>query len=209
MKIVPDDEKDPFEINMDMGHGAISADGKYIAVGCQDSSHYVLDKNYEVAGTICPRSEYPHFACFHDKKGYVIFNACHFYNGATICAELDLLPGLEADAYEADERLIYLDEVARVYAAVPTEEGMILGDANGYLWHRKGHDSFIWYCFVGSTICAMDVSKDGKTLVVSTYAGIVHKLNLDGEKDPYRIATANIEEERRWLFWKDYEPMVW
>lgn len=37
---------DALEMSLDMEHGAVSPDGKYIVVGSQDSSHLIFNDNY-------------------------------------------------------------------------------------------------------------------------------------------------------------------
>ena len=59
----------------------------------------------------------------------------------------------------------------------------------------------------------MDISADGKRLVLGTYSGILADIVLDaGESpDPYVVGYgANHRETRRYLFWGDVgEMLVW
>ncbi len=203
---------DPPSYSLSMEHGAISPDGSLIATGDQDSLHLVFDaKTLKVVGEIGNRSEYPHFACFSSDGKMIAFNSCHFYNGVSIGVPTRLLPGLKTEPYEPDDRVVELEDSARVYAAVCRGDEFIVGDAHGYLraFDTKGH--FRWQHFIGSTVGDIDVGRDGKRLVVTTYAGFVSFIDLDtSEADPFIIGTATHKERRRWLFWKNEKtPLVW
>lgn len=55
----------------------------------------------------------------------------------------------------------------------------------------------------------MDISQDGKKLLVGTYAGMLHLLELDAEtKSDYSIGTSNIFEYKRWIIWKGEEDIL-
>ena len=73
-----------------MEHGAVSRDGRFVAVGCQDSSHLVYDDQLELIGDIGNQSEYPHYAVFSADQSMIAFNSCHFYNGITVGVPLAL-----------------------------------------------------------------------------------------------------------------------
>ncbi len=194
-----------------MPHGAVSPDGALIAVGCQDSHHLVFDRNLRRIASIGPHGEYPHYALFSPDGRTVAFNACHFYNGATIAVPVDLLPGHDSDFYAEVDGITVIEPGARVYAGVARGDAFILGDANGYVRAVSRAGDTLWQHFIGSTISAMDMSPDGKTLVVGTYAGFVSIIDLDaGRKQPYQIGTGDHMEQRRWLFWKTEErPLAW
>ena len=110
-----------------------------------------------------------------------------------------------------DRDLVLLDDGARVYAAVWWKGEFILGDASGRLcaYDTSGH--FRWEHHIGSSVGDIDLSPDGKRLVVTTYAGFLCLLDLDtGERDPFTIGTATHRERRRWIFWKNEpKPLVW
>lgn len=202
---------DPLNLNIDMEHGTISPDGKFIAVGSQDSNHLIFNENYELVGDVGPMSSYPHYTVFSEDSEFLACNSCHFYNGITIGVPLSLLPGLKTEPYELDNRLVELDDYARVYAAVSRQDEFIFGDAYGYLRAVDKSGNFRWQHFIGSSIGDMDISRDGKTLIASTYAGFLSIIKLDtGKADPYTIGTATHQEIRRWLFWKkEKKPLVW
>ena len=80
----------------------------------------------------------------------------------------------------------------------------------GYLraFDMKGNPR--WRHFIGSRIDAIDVSRDGKRLIATTYAGFLSIIDLDtGERDPFTIGTATHPERRRWVFWRGEKPHVW
>ncbi|MCG8403930.1 MAG: hypothetical protein MI923_01905 [Phycisphaerales bacterium] len=194
---------------LDMEHGAVSKDGKLIAVGSQDSSHLVFNDQLEIIGEVAPRSSYPHYALFSSDGHMIAFNACHFYDGVTIGVPTQILP--VAELHEHDERIPDLHDNARVYAGVSRNDEFIVGDAYGYVRAFDTKGEARWQHFIGSTICAMDISPDGKTLVVATYAGFLSIIQLDaGKRAPYQIGTGNHVETRRWIFWKDEpRPLIW
>jgi WD40 repeat protein len=202
----------PSIYGLSMEHGAVSPDGRFIATGHQSSAHFVFDAaTYKIVGEIGPISEYPHHAAFSGDGEMILLNACHFYNGATVGVPTRLLPGLKTEFYKPDPRMPTLEDGARVYASVDRSDEFIIGDAHGYLraFDRAGKPR--WRHFIGSTIGDIDISPDGKKLVVSSYAGFLCFLDLDtGERDPFAIGTATHRERRRWLFWKNEpKPLVW
>jgi len=201
---------DALEMSLDMEHGAVSPDGKYIVVGSQDSSHLIFNDNYELVGDIGNMSEYPHYAIFNNASDYVALNSCHFYNGITIGVELGDLP-LETEAYEENEKVIVLEELSRVYAGVCRNDEFIIGDASGYIRAFDKAGKQLWFHFIGSSVGDIDISKDGQTLVCSTYAGFISIISLDGkDQKDYEIGSGQHTESRRWILWKNEpKPLIW
>lgn len=203
---------DPLSYELSMDHGAISADGKWIAAGHQSSLHLVFDaQSYEIVAEVGHSSEYPHHAAFSSDGSMIAFNSCHFYNGMTIGVPIALIPDLKTEPYQKDDRLIELDTGARVYACVSRDGEFIIGDAYGYLRAFDLNGRFRWQHYIGGTICDMDISRDGRRLVVTTYAGYLAIIDLDtGTADPFVIGTATHHERRRWIFWKqEPAPLIW
>ena len=203
---------EPITIGLSMEHGTISPDGKLIAVGHQDSLHYVVDsESLKIIGEIGNMSEYPHHAAFSADGSMIAFNSCHFYHGETIGLPTKLLPGIKTQPYELDNRIVNLEGKSRVYAAVSRNDEFIIGDASGYLRAFDLQGTIRWQHFIGSTICDLDISRDERQLIVTTYAGFLCVLDLDtGEADPFVIGTATHRERRRWLFWKNEpKPLIW
>ncbi len=208
-----DEDAEFFWPDLDYPHAALSPNGQYIAVGSQDSAHIVLHKtgdSWEETAWIQPRSSYPHWAKFHDELAHVALSSCHFSGSATTGLKMELLPNFTASAWDADERLQYIDERFWVFSIAPMPEGYLLGDNNGYIWYMAfDGPQLIGYVHLGSTIMSMDITEDKKTLVVGTYAGYVVKLSLGEIKDPNLITNIDIKEEERWIFWNGQKPMIW
>jgi hypothetical protein len=207
-KEYPDEE---LSLNLSMEHGAISQDGRWIAVGSQDSKHLIFNSDYHCVGEVGQLSEYPHYSAFSADGSTILFNSCHFYNGITIGVPVRLLPGLETESYKEDDRIVMLEDGARVYAAASHGDIFIIGDANGYFRAFDLEGNFRWQHFIGSSAGDIDLSPDGKRMVATTYAGFLSIIDLDtGEADPFQIGTATHRERRRWLFWKEQpRPLVW
>ena len=66
-KEYPDDE---LTMGLSMEHGAISHDGKYIAVGSQDSTHFLFDDELKLVGDVGNWTEYPHHASVQFRRQY-------------------------------------------------------------------------------------------------------------------------------------------
>ncbi|MBC2582562.1 hypothetical protein [Clostridium sp. DJ247] len=207
IRIYPEEEylEEDEEIELSMVHGAVSPDGKYIAIGDQDSNHIILDSNYDEIANIVPESSYPHYALFSKDGKNIIFNSCHFYNGITTQFSLDDVE----DEDELENNAIEIDDFCRVYAAVSRDDEYILGDANGYIRAYSFKGEFRWQFYLGSTISGMDISADGKKLLIGTYAGMLHLLELDAQTGSvYSIGTANILEKKRWIIWKGEDKIL-
>lgn len=202
---------DPLTCSIDMAHAAMSRDGSLVAVGSQDSAHLIFDADCKLVGKVGNRSEYPHYALFGGDDTVIAFNSCHFYNGVTIGVARDLLPGLDTPSYEPDARVVTLQDGARVYAGASRGDELIIGDAYGYVRAFSTAGEYRWQQFVGSTIGAMDLSADHRTLVVSTYAGFISVFQLDaGRQEPHQIGTGGHVETRRWLLWRNEpKPLLW
>lgn len=209
-KCEKDEDEEALSASLSMEHGAISPDGKLIAVGAQDGLHYVFDERLDCIARIGPHGEYPHHTAFSADGLTVAFNACHFYNGATIAVPIAMLAGWQSNHYDEVDGLTVIEPGARVYASVSRGDEFILGDAYGYLRAVSHDGEHRWQHFIGSTIGALDLSADGRTLVASTCAGFVSIIDLDAGRQPYQIGDGGHFEQRRWLFWKDEAlPLAW
>ena len=201
---------DPLTIDLSMSHGAVSHNGEMIAVGSQDGSHYIFNAKYELIADVGNLSEYPHHAVFSKDDEFIALNSCHFYNGITIGVPTNLFGDYQTKPYELDPQHIELNDEDRVYAATATDTLFIVGNANGYIrgYDHNGKDTF--RIFLGSSIGDIDISKDGKTLIASSYAGFLAMYDLESAaKAPHQIGVGNVLELRRWAFWKNEEPLAW
>ncbi|GAV13074.1 WD40 repeat domain-containing protein [Paenibacillus sp. NAIST15-1] len=195
------------DTHIDMVHGAVSPDGRWLAYGSQCSEHLLRDAASGKVYTFEPQSSYPHYSLFAQDSSEVWYNACHFYNGATIQVPLADLEQLEAGA---EQEWPLMNDEMRVYAAAALTDGHILGDAYGYLRKIDSEGNEIWRYFVGSTLSGIIVSPDESRLAVGTYGGMLHLIDLQsGVKSEYSIGTANIIEIDRWILWRDEEPLRW
>ncbi len=204
----PDDE---LTADLSMQHGAISPDGRFIAVGSQDGTHLVFDDAYRQVADIGNQSEYPHYALFDSNTEYLALNSCHFYNGVTLGVRTELLEGLKTEPYEQDPRISILEGGARVYAGVHRKDEFIIGDARGYIRAFGSDGKQHWQHFIGSSVGSIDVTPDGETMVCSTYAGFLSIFKMDqGKSADYEIGNSGHTETRRWLIWKNEEtPLAW
>lgn len=204
----PDDD---LTVDLSMEHGAVSIDGKYIAVGSQDSTHLVFNDEYQLISNIGNISEYPHFALFDDQSKYLALNSCHFYNGVTIVVDTSMLNGFKTEPYDNDPRTPAVETGARVYAGAYRNDEFIIGDASGYIRAFDINGNQHWQHFIGSSVGDIDISNDGSTLVCSTYAGFISILKMDqGKNEAYEIGNSGHTEIRRWLVWKNEEaPLRW
>jgi WD40 repeat protein len=194
-----------------MDHAAVSPDGKLIALGSQDSTHLVFNDRYEQIADIGPQSSYPHYAAFSADGSVLAFNSCHFYNGMTVGVPVKFLQNLKTEAYKEDARTPIVQGGARVYAAAARKDEFIIGDAHGYVRAFSTDGKARWQQFVGSSIGDIDLSKDGKTMAVSSYAGFLTVFNMDaGRQEAHQIGNGNHLERRLWVFWKgEPAPLIW
>lgn len=210
-EILQEDPDEELFISMDMEHGAVSKDGKWIAVGGQDGRHLVYDADLNLVAEIGPHSEYPHYALFSADGDMVALNACHMYWGTTIGVRTKDLPGLNTQHYDEDDRIHILEETSRIYAGISRNDEFIVGDAGGFIRAISTTGELRWEHFIGSSIGDIDISSDGKTLIVSTAAGFLSIIQLDvGKQPPYQIGTGNHMELHRWIFWRGEDrPLIW
>ncbi|WP_145408927.1 hypothetical protein [Paenibacillus xylanexedens] len=193
------------DTQIDMGHAAVSRDGRWIAFGSQVSNHMLLDRTQDHTYSLYPEISYPHHAIFTQDNRTVWFNACHFYNGVTFQVKLD-----EVEVNEKKEDWPIMDENARVYASAETKQGIVIGDAYGYLRCVGTQGQEVWRHFVGGTISSIVVSPDQSKLAVGTYSGMLHILDLTSEvMDDYGIGTGTIRECERYVLWRGENPMRW
>ncbi len=202
---------DDLFVGLDMEHAAISRDGRWIAVGSQSSTHLIFNENLELVGNVGNMSEYPHYSIFSEDGKILALNSCHFYSGVTIGLQTNQLPGFKSEPYKEDKNISILEDSSRVYSAVSRKDEFIIGNAEGYIRGFNQSGELRWEHFIGSSIGDMDITPDGKRLVVSTAAGFLSIIDLDvGKPEPYQIGTASHREQRRWIFWRNEpRPLMW
>lgn len=194
-------------IYVDMPHGAVSKEGRWIAFGSQSSEHLLYDVTTKQTHSLYPNSSYPHYSVFTKDQRHVWYNSCHFYNGDTIAVSLEQV---EAGKTSNDQEWPSMNDEARVYAAVALEDGIVIGDAYGYLRLINAQGQEIWRQFVGSTISALAINKDESMLAVGTYGGMLHFLDLHAsERSEYEIGTGTIREIKRIIAWKNQDKPLW
>ncbi|MEH6944541.1 hypothetical protein [Bacillus sp. JJ722] len=192
---------------IDMAHGAVSPDGRWIAYGSQGSEHLLKDLSDGAVYEFAPESSYPHYAFFSYDSLEVWYNACHFYNGSTIRVPVT---AVEQNTSEIIEEWPCMNDEMRVYSAAVLKNGHILGDAYGYLRYIDRDGQEVWRYYVGSTISGMTVTPNEEKLAVGTYAGMLHLIDLNGGcKSEYSIGTADILETSRWILWQNQNPLQW
>lgn len=203
-------DPDDIPLGLAMEHAALSPDGRLIALGEQCGRHLVLDEQLGRLAEIGPAGEYPHFALFNRRGDHLIVNACHFYQGGTLGVQVSDLQGLDTEHYSEDPRTPLLQDGARIYAGVARDGEYIVGDAHGYLRAFGENGKEHWQHYLGSTISAMDISADGRTLVAASHAGFISLIALDSGRPQWQIGTGEHREIRRWLCWKGLdEPLAW
>ncbi|MCJ8153270.1 hypothetical protein MKJ01_05780 [Chryseobacterium sp. SSA4.19] len=213
---------------LDYPHAAVSPDGKYIAVGSQDSSHIVLvlkDGKYQQTATIEPRSSYPNIACFNYRNEVgplLALGSCHFNQSGSLVAFVDEIEGLRASGWDLDSESIYvLDDQKWIFSMLDSGIGFFLGCNDGYIWVKWAHTNAPVYIHIGGTVTSMDFSADRTELLVGTHSGQVIVLkfrkdmpaipeeNTTGRVDPYLITNMSVEDKKRYVFPKESEPLVW
>ncbi|QDH68713.1 WD40 repeat domain-containing protein [Marilutibacter alkalisoli] len=228
------DGKDGFVMSLSYPHVDVSADGRYIATGEQDSSHLIfheVDGAWTQMAAVEPRASYPCLARFNhlltDADGVpqpeVALASCHFSRSATLSLPLaNLSPGFEASGYEADDTLNYVDDRHWASSLLPSKVGYFIGAQNGYIWMKSHQGYQFGYLHVGGSVLDLDLSEDRKTLLVASYSGQLVQFRAPDEEvpmfiteknverpDPYLITNSRLKDVKRHLFLIDEAPMVW
>ena len=214
----------------DMTHVAITRDGRRVAFGSQDAGHFVaeLDASGEPQwyATVGHLSEYPHDACFSDDGRYLALNSCHFYNGATICFDVESHRGATLDCYEASDEAPCIDSGLRVYAscwldrtfieAVAGKDakspGAFLLAGSGVFRIRAPNGGLGVAQGFGSSASSIDFCPETRRIALAGYSGMVHVYASDEEELPGRIDGFRARREvYRWLTWEQLPagPLRW
>ena len=187
-------EEEGYTFRHDYPHIDVSPDEKYIAVGSQSSSHYLMEEKegaWETIATVEPRSSYPNFAKFNYKPTeagvendgpQVLLSSCHFQQSASLGLPIkNLTPDFKASGYDADDTLTYVDTRKWVFSATNYAWGYGLGCNDGYIWYKGTYGQYYGHLFVGGTVMDLDISDDRMTMVAASYSGqvIVYRVNKD------------------------------
>ena len=91
----------------------------------------------------------------------------------------------------------------------PTRYGFVLGGPDRI--QRLHTDAFV---FVGASgtwtdILSLDVTPDGKQILVGTNAGTIWRLSVADERGRGFLTNMNLKDERRYLFLRSFAPMIW
>ena len=134
-----------------------------------------------------------------------MFSSCHaLYGSGTLAVSLD---GVIADAPKTAR---VLDRRSWVYAVASAPNGYLLGDRGGYIWAKSWDGEQQWYCFLGSTLTAIDSSPDRKRIIVGSFSGFVIELDVTaGSPDPMLLTDGPVKEVARWAFWDGQPPLIW
>ena len=200
-RLLPDEEVD----SVSYPHATMSPNGRFVAMGTQDTSHIIVDRKTGRRHTFDPISSYPNASAFHHDRPEALLSSCHaLYGSGTLRVNLDaVVAGTPKAASPLDQR-------AWVNSSTTTNTGYLLGDRGGYVWALDFEAEQQWYCFLGSTLTAMDISPDRKTLLVGSFAGIICELDLTaGAPDPRLLTDGPVKDVARWVFWRGHPPLIW
>jgi len=193
------------EDSVDYPHAAMSPNGRFLALGTKDTGHVLIDRQTGVLAEYDAVSSYPCFAAFHRDRPEAVFSSCHaLYGSGSLAVSLDAVLAERKSVARAIERRTW------VHAIGSLPNGYVFAGGGGYLWGVDFDGKQLWYLFLGSTITALDISPDGKRMVVGSYAGYVVALDLDAPTpDPSLLTDAPVRETARWVFWTGHPPLIW
>jgi hypothetical protein len=214
----------------DMTHVAITRDGRRVAFGSQDAGHFVaeLDASGEPQwyATVGHLSEYPHDACFSDDGRHLALNSCHFYNGATICFDVESNRGASLGYYEEAPEAPCIDSGLRVYASCWLDRafvealvgpqakspGAFLLAGSGVFRVRAPNGGLGVAQGFGSSASSVDFCPETRRIALAGYSGMVHVYASDEAELPGRIDGFRARREvYRWLTWEQLPagPIRW
>jgi hypothetical protein len=90
------------------------------------------------------------------------------------------------------------------------EDSFFLGyNDDGYIWRHNGNADLEGYLFVGGSVLSLDITPDQKYLLAATSQGQVIKFKFADKKGENLITNLDVVDEKRYLFFHGYSPMVW
>jgi hypothetical protein len=188
-------------------HCAASPGGELVVVGDKDGAHRFLTWEGQPIAEVDPLRDYCVSAFFSQDGEHVALSARDYGDHA-----VRILPTSAFQGGPAGDGAVVQELLAPVDAAVSIGAQIVFGSRMGDLRGVDPSDgSTTWYYLCGGSISAMDVSADGKRVVVGSRAGMVHLIDLDtGTKNPQTITDSTHAEARRWLFWRgERQPLAW
>ncbi|MCP5474945.1 MAG: hypothetical protein H7A19_08910 [Rhodanobacteraceae bacterium] len=212
-------DEDSAGFSADMVHVALSGDGRFLACGTQCDGHHLLalddDGRASRWAQVGHLSEYPHHACFSHDARWVALNSCHFYHGATIAADVSALQGATTEAYQPDPRAREINSYLRVYAAtwlprgaLPTGQPAFALAGASVLTLVTPEGAVQGELMFGSSASGIDYCPASRTLVLGSYSGFLHFLDLS-MTDPNAPGWQPPRETKRWCFLPDRAPLQW
>ena len=208
-----------FSASVDGLHADLSPDGAFVGLGQHDSEHYLLaldSRDGAYCRKIAPHWEYPHLVRFSGDSRQAAFNSCFYHDGMTGLLEL---PSAEDPATrESDPQFPIIDPSLKVHAAtcLPPEatntgsSAFVLAGA-GWMKCVTPAGDVLWDHFFGSTASSLDYCSRTNTLLLGSFSGFLHVLDVGTEAEPGReIGHRPRKERKRWIFWRDEDaPLQW
>ncbi|MCF6297864.1 MAG: hypothetical protein L3J08_07770 [Flavobacteriaceae bacterium] len=220
-------EKYLFSINMEYVNADISIDDKFIVIGGKMPSPIYAgtciyknsDNSFELVKYAEQDSMFSIQNQFHSNGKDMLHGACMYASIGTNWSKDISNTTFRMNVADIDNGALELDNFAGGYRQAPgvvssvspyDEDSFALGMSDdGYIWVNNSDSSLKGYLFVGGRIVAMDKTLDGKYLFVATNQGQVIKFEIGTEKGENLITNLNIVDQKRFLFFNGYEPLVW
>ncbi len=208
-RYIDEDGDEAFPLDLVAVHADLSSDQAHMVVGDQASPHRVLSAEGALIAAIEPAFGQPQCAAFTIDGSEVLLSGRADDKGRTVCVSIERVSAQLHWRPTTWRKVIEPAEAITVARARPG--GFLLGDAAGFVRRWSSDTPSSREVLVGGTVRALDASADGRSIVVGTDAGVVHRLDFDPQApDPFAIGTAVHREVRRWMFWRsESSPLIW
>jgi len=103
----------------------------------------------------------------------------------------------------------YRQAPGMVLAACEIEDGFALGVNKGYIWWHGPDSSLQGYVHISGEITSIDITADKTHMVVANNQGQIVKYSFIDKKGTGMITNMNLKDEKRYLFLKTFNPLVW